>query len=127
VRLTFFQFVFKVLVPVVIFILPFLLPLFEYGFQIEPLLYVTPVAFAVLAGFFIATATSNYLNLQTLVAEEDATLITIYNLSKLFDAEGANKVAEAIDQYLTKAFDFQFSTYTEWTIKEFDPGARYSS
>lgn len=120
-RLKFTQIVFKILLPTILFTLPFYIPLYEYGFQIEPLLYVTPVAFAVLAGFFIATATSNYLNLQTLVAEEDATLIAIYNLSKLLDSVQAEKVADAIDNYLTKAFDFQFSTYTEWTIQEFDP------
>ncbi len=115
------RFVFKILIPVVLFLLPFFLPLFEYGFNFEALLLVTPIAFAVLAGFFIATATTNYLNLQTLVAEEDATLISVYNLSKLIDPERAERVAEAIDQYLMKAFDFQFSEYTDFTITEFDP------
>jgi hypothetical protein len=115
------HFVFRTVLPVFLFLLPFFLPPFHYDFNYGALLLVTPIAFAVLTGFFIATATANYLNLQTLVAEEDAALITIYNLAKLVDPERAEKVAEAIDQYLMKAFDFQFTDYTEWTVQEFDP------
>src|SRR3989344_4349311 len=105
------RFVFKILIPLVIFFVPLFLPLAHYSFDVSTLLTVVSLAFTVLIGFFFATATTNYLNLRNLLAQDDGALMTIHNLAKLFDSKAAERIAEAIDQYFIATFDFELTEY----------------
>lgn len=65
-----------ILIAVGIFVAIFILPLFEIGDNLSSLVSATSTVFAIVAGFFIADAMSNYLRLQTLIAEENAALMS---------------------------------------------------
>lgn len=89
-----------ILIAVGIFIGIFILPLFEIGENLSSLVSATSTVFAIVAGFFIADAMSNYLRLQTLIAEENAALMSLANDVKKVDAKGAIAVHQAIDDYM---------------------------
>lgn|GEM_PF-5527512 len=74
--------------------------------------------FAIIAGFAIAAATSNHLRMQSLIADEDAGLIEIYNLSKLISPLAAENVANAIDKYMIASLDHDLLTYAANTTTE---------
>jgi hypothetical protein len=69
-----------------LFLIPFLLPLFGIS-TVGALVTPTSSIFAIVAGFFIADAMSNYLRLQTLIAEENASLISMAESAKEVDAQ----------------------------------------
>src|SRR3989344_8411029 len=88
---------------VVILILPFLIPLF---FLSESLVGASLAVFSIVAGFFIADAMANYLRLQTLISEENASLISLASEVKNIDAENYQKVHQAIDEYMISQLDY---------------------
>ena len=57
-------------------LIPFIVPQFEF-LNVDTIISATSAIFAIVSGFFIADAMSNYLRLQTLIAQENAALITI--------------------------------------------------
>lgn len=69
--------IFKFLICLLLLLIAFNIPLFKLNFDVASILTVISFLFAILVGFFIAAATSNYLQLQSLIAEEDASLIII--------------------------------------------------
>ncbi|MEK7109371.1 MAG: hypothetical protein AAB919_02955 [Patescibacteria group bacterium] len=113
------RFLLKVLAPACVFCLAFLLPVFRFSFDTSTLLTVASLTLTILVGFFIAAATTNYLNLQSLLAEEEGGLIILHNLAKLVDEPGAGRIAESIDRYLVASFDFELKGYVEGTRDEF--------
>lgn len=88
-----------------LFFVPFVLPAFGKGIDAAALISATAAIFAIVTGFFIADAMSNYLRLQTLIAEENASLIALADLVKRVDAAGAQKVHQAIDAYMIAQLD----------------------
>jgi len=110
----------KLLIPGIIFLASFLLPVYNFVFDIPTLLTVISLIFAILVGFFIATATTNYLRLQSLVVEEDSTLMGIYNLSKIIKPASTLKMKETIDRYATAALDFELFEYVQKTQDKFN-------
>lgn len=105
--------------PLIIIISPFFIPLFSVSFDIDTILTVVSLIFAILVGFFIATATTNYLKLQTLISNEDSCLISIFNLTEVIQPSAVSKMREAIDYYSTRTLDFYISEYINKTQKEF--------
>lgn len=101
-----------------------LLPLFELSLDVPTLLTVLSFLFAILVGFFIATATTNYLRLQSLIAEEDAGLITIFNLVRNITPNNTSKIIDTIDTYAIAALSFELTEYVSKTGREFDDLAR---
>lgn len=106
------------LVVLVIALLVLTLPSFKFSFDIGTVLTVISLIFAILVGFFFAAATSNYLRLQSLITQEDAALITIYNLTQLIQPSGAPAVAETIDAYMIAVLDYEILTYAPGVAKE---------
>jgi hypothetical protein len=95
-----------VFVPFCLVVLPFTVPVFSVSFDASTFLSVVSLLFAILAGFFFAAATSNYLRMQTLISNDNAGLVTLYRIAKIVDASRAENVAEAIDTYLMSDLDF---------------------
>ena len=98
----------------------FFVPMFKLSFDVATILTVLSLFFTILLGFFIAATTSNYLRMQTIIATEDAQLISIYNLVKMLQPAKAKKLANLIDLYLIRAFDFDMLEYVPYTQKYWD-------
>ncbi len=107
------------ILPIIIVIVIFSVPLFSVSFDINTILTVISLIFAILVGFFVAASTTNYLNLQTFISEEDGSLINLYNLVKIVQPGALNTVREKIDYYVTKTLDFSIKDYVSKTQKEF--------
>ena len=94
-----------VVLGICIFLVPFLVPLFKLNTDVGTLVTATSAVFAIVAGFFIADAMSNYLRLQTLISEENAALIAVADYAKRIDAQHWPLVHSAIDEYLIAQLD----------------------
>lgn len=114
-------------VHVVLLSLPFLLPKIEIHDDSGMLLTAVSLLFAILVGFFIATTTSNYLRLQTLIADANAGLISIYNLMRGIDADKLPQLSQAIDDYMIASLDYELLDYTNKTKKEFNEVMRIAN
>lgn len=101
----------------VFLILPFAVPIFQLGFDIPTILTVISLLFAILAGFFIATATSNYLRLQTLISDENSNLMNIYHYVKIIDPKATETVSDAIDEYIIAGLDYDLLEFAQPTRK----------
>src|SRR3989344_5261970 len=110
----------RVLVSLLLMFLAVWLPLFKISLDVPTLLSVLSFLFAILVGFFIATATANYLRLQALIAEEDAGLITIFNLVRNIAPKDLEKITDAIDNYAIAALSFELTEYVSKTDREFE-------
>lgn len=95
-------------------------PLFSFGFEVGSVMSVVSLLFAILAGFFIAAATSNYLRYQSLIAAENASLITIAQLAKEIDPGNFERVAEEIDAYMVATLDADLLNYHRSVSGEFE-------
>jgi len=107
-------------IPVIILILAFVIPTYSLSFDVSVLLTVVSLLFAILVGFFISAATTNYLRLQCLIAQEDGTIISLYNLCKIVSPSACENVAEAIDEYVIAALDHELEHYINNTKGEFE-------
>lgn len=109
----------KFIIPVVAFIIPFVVPSYHFAYS-QDLLNVISLLFVIILGFFIAAATSNYLNFQSCLAEENSALITIFNITKLVAPSSAEKIANLIDHYVIKTLDYKIGDYADYTQKDYD-------
>ncbi|OGY85374.1 MAG: hypothetical protein A2233_04925 [Candidatus Kerfeldbacteria bacterium RIFOXYA2_FULL_38_24] len=101
------------------FVSPFCIPLFLLQLDVTALLTFVSLFFAILVGFFIAAATSNYLRLQTLISAKNATLISVYEFVKAIKPAKTKKIISAIDAYMIKILDYELLDYASNTEKEF--------
>src|SRR3989339_734192 len=108
-----------VLVPAIIIAAAFFVPRFELSFDTSNLLSMVTFLFTIVIGFFIASATSNYLGLQSLIVQEDSALIGIFSLGCLIEPKKKKALVEVIDRYLIACLEFDFSSYVPGTRKEF--------
>src|SRR3989344_9628269 len=100
--------------------LPFVLPQFSIHDENSTLLTAVSLLLAILIGFFIATTTSIYLRLQTLIADANASLISLHKIIGIIEPQKKEVVGELIDSYMIKSLDFEFLDYTDGTKQEFD-------
>lgn len=105
---------------IILLIAPFVLPDIQLRDENGMLLTAVSLLFAILVGFFVATTTSNYLRLQTLIADSNAGLISIYKLIKGIEPKKKKLIEDAIDNYMIAVLDFEFLDYTDETKKEFN-------
>jgi len=105
---------------VCLFLVSFLLPLFRINNDLGTLVSATSTVFAIVAGFFIADAMSNYLRLQTLIAEENASLISIADSVKKAGGDDSVNVHKAIDQYMIAQLNLGTLAHVFQTEKEVD-------
>ncbi len=101
----------NVVLGLLLFVSPFFVELFDFTFDVATILTVVALFFVILIGFFIGTTTSNYLRMQTLIAELNATLMAVYETAKQISRAGAKKVANAIDAFMIASLDYQFLEY----------------
>lgn len=106
------------LIPIGLIGLLIYVPKIDIHFDINAILTITSLIFAILIGFFIAT-TTNYLKLQTLITGEDSTLISIYNLIKIIQPSRVSELKEKIDNYATRTLDYSIKEYIQSTNNEF--------
>jgi len=104
----------------ILLLIAFNAPLFKLNFDVASILTVISLLFDILVGFFIATATSNYLALQSLIAQEDAGLIAVYKYCCTIAPQMASKMIEAIDTYAIAALSFELTDYVGKTREEFE-------
>lgn len=110
----------KYIFQAILLIVPFVLPQVQLHDDSGILLTAVSLLFAILVGFFIATTTSNYLRLQTLIADANAGLISLFNLVKGIEPNKKPLIEQAIDEYMIAALDFELLDYTDKTKKEFN-------
>jgi hypothetical protein len=108
------------LVPILILVIPFSLPLFKLDFDVNIILTIVALLFTILAGFFIAAATSNYLRLQTLIADLNGGMISIFNIVKLISPNSIGRVTDAIDEYVISTLDYDLLDFAGDTMKDFE-------
>ncbi|MBU3897045.1 MAG: DUF4239 domain-containing protein [Nanoarchaeota archaeon] len=79
----------------------------------------TGMMFAILSGFFIASSWDRYTKLRTLLAVETASLENIYKFYEIGNKKAAKKVANLIDKYLIKSFEFGLHEHQEQISEEY--------
>ncbi len=99
--------------------IPFLLPIFKFS-DVNTLVAATSAVFAIVSGFFIADAMSNYLRLQTLIAEENAALMTLAIDVKKMDSAHKTVVYDAIDKYMIAQLEAKTLEHTSSTRQQVD-------
>ena len=97
----------------------FLIPIFNLP-AAAGLANAVPAVFAIAAGFFINDAMQNYLRLQTLIAEEDATLISLAHALRSAPGIDSGPVERAIDAYLIKVLEANNIDHISHSQKEFE-------
>ncbi|MDO8584208.1 MAG: hypothetical protein Q7R83_03465 [bacterium] len=112
--------IFKIVIPLAILSLSFFLPHFHLALDAATFLTVISLLFAILIGFFIATTTTNYLNLQRLMAQENSSLASLYNLGILLQPSAKLPLANALDHYMIAALNYELSDYVNMTQNAFD-------
>ncbi|MBP9821947.1 MAG: hypothetical protein KBC81_00640 [Candidatus Pacebacteria bacterium] len=112
------NFLIRRVTPLVLIVLPFVLPYFKVQIDLSSFLTVVSLLFAILAGFFIAGATSNYLRLQELVSQEDAKVVSLYHLARKIDPIAGERMADAVELYTMKALDHELVDYAAYTEEE---------
>lgn len=108
----------EALIAVVLFIAPFFIPTFNLSGSIDILVTAVSTLFAIVVGFFIADAMSNYLRLQTLIAEENGTLISLAHAAREIDPLNFQVLHGAIDAYLIAQLNQETLNHILQTEKE---------
>jgi hypothetical protein len=106
-------------IPLAIIIAVFTVPDFHLQFDTSSSLTTVTFIFTIVIGFFIASATSNYLGLQSLITQEDAALIDIFQIGSLVQPPMKKSLTEAIDRYLIACLECDFSNYVIGSQKEY--------
>lgn len=111
---------FSVVFQIALLLLAIMLPTFSLNFDVSNILTVVALLFAILIGFFMAAATSNYLRLQTIISDEDASLISIFDLVKILQPAARKKISDLVDKYMIAALDYDLLDYFPATSTEFN-------
>lgn len=112
--------IFRVIIPIGIVISAFLFPLFKIAEDIYWPMTISSLVFAILVGFFIATATTNFINFQSFLAQEAANIVALFNLFKIIKPSAEKEMADKIDRYAIATLGFTLTEYTDKTRVEFD-------
>jgi hypothetical protein len=115
-----FETKFGVLLQILLFATPFIIPLWKLNIDIPTFLTLMSLFFTILIGFFIASAAANYLRMQTLMTNEDANLVAIYYYARLIQPNSVPDVAAAIDDYMISALDFNKLDYAGSTVHKIE-------
>ncbi len=116
--ITIFSFFLRKIAPIILILLPFILPKFNIQIDLSTFLTVVSLLFAILAGFFIAGATSNYLRLQELISKEDSMVVSLYHLARKIDPQAGERMADTVERYTIKSLDYELLDYVAHTEDE---------
>ncbi len=102
------------------FILPFILPVIKIDIDLSMFVQISSTIFAIVIGFLIADSMSNYLRLQTLISEENASLISIAYDVKEIEPSNTIELYDSIDRYIIKQLDLDSLEHFDESQKEMD-------
>lgn len=83
-------------------------------------LTISTFLFGLIAGFYIVVTTTDYNSIKSILAEETASWIALYQNINEYDSTAAKKLADALDAFLRRSFDFEIIDYARSNTKEFD-------
>lgn len=83
-------------------------------------LTITTFLFGIIAGFYIVVTTTDYNSIKNVLAVETAKLISLYQNVRLYDLNASGSLAERIDEYVRRNFDYEVIEYAHVTHIEFD-------
>ena len=109
----------KILVPLSLVSISLFLPTFYVGDSASDLLGATTFIYSVLAGFFIAEATSKYIQLRSFIADENTTLSSMFFIASRKSKSYGEEISDAIDRYMIAHLDYPFLGHIEGTTGEF--------
>jgi hypothetical protein len=92
--------------------------------QVEILFGATTFVFGIITAFFISINMSRLQDLSTMLNSENANLIMVYKLSKLFTENEQKKVERLLDEYLVSQIDYYLQDY-QLTRPYFDKLSSY--
>ena len=107
-----------VLAFIILVALSFYLPILDIA-NTDALLAAATFLYGVLYGFEISIVLGNFSQLKSLVAIENAGLISIYHLTQLIGGQFAMQVESRLEKYLRKAIEVPLSNHLLDTNKEF--------
>ncbi|MFA6421960.1 MAG: hypothetical protein WCV92_00980 [Candidatus Buchananbacteria bacterium] len=108
-----------ILISVFVILIPLIIPKYNLAFDISSLLTIVTLIFGLLIGFFIAGALTNHINLNSQLANGNATLTIVYNLTKLINKKESKKLSSAIDTYLIETLNNSLIYHNKNTDDEF--------
>lgn len=103
---------------IILVILSLFLPILEITNK-DALLASATFLYGILYGFEISIVLGNFSQLKSLLAIENAGLVSIFHLSQLIGGQFAKQVEEKIEKYLRKAIEVPLSNHLLDTNKEF--------
>lgn len=109
---------FEIIFGVILFFIPFILPIFKFIDDVNSTVSAVVSLYAIVAGFFIADAMSNYLRLQTLIAEENASLIALAEHSSRINNVNFVPIYDAIDEYMIAQLELDTLNHVMDTEKQ---------
>lgn len=86
-------------------------------------LTITTFLFGIIAGFFIYVTSTDYTNVRQILAAETSGWISLHRSVAMYDPAAARMLADRIDVYLRRTFDFEIIDYARSTIPEFESAA----
>lgn len=103
----------------VIIVIALYTPFYSLTQEIRNLITTATFLFGIFAGFVIASRLTRYSKYRELLTNETGSLITLYQYAKTIDDKYAKKIADAIEKYLLKSFQYEVYEYHEKTEPEF--------
>ncbi len=104
---------------IVIIVIALYTPFYSLTQEIRNLITAATFLFGIFAGFIIASRLTRYSRYRELLTNETGSLITLYQYAKTIDDKYAKKIADAIEKYLLKSFQYEVYEYHEKTEPEF--------
>ncbi len=86
-------------------------------------LTITTFLFGIIAGFFIYVTSTDYTNVKNILASETSGWMALHRSATMYDPAAAHVLAERIDVYLRRTFDYEIIDYARGTIPEFEAAA----
>src|SRR3972149_10830750 len=102
---------------IILVTLSIFLPISEIA-NTDALLASATFLFGVLYGFEISIVLGNFSQLKSLLAIENAGLMSVFHLSRLIGGQFSKQVEERIEKYLRKAIEIPLSNHLQGSSKE---------
>src|SRR3989338_5430688 len=104
---------------IVIIVIALYTPFYNLTQEIRNLITAATFLFGIFAGFIIASRLTRYSRYRELLTNETGSLITLYQYAKTIEDKYAKKIADAIEKYLLKSFQYEIYEYHGKTEPEF--------
>ncbi|MDO8463463.1 MAG: hypothetical protein Q7S96_04315 [bacterium] len=84
------------------------------------ILTITTFLFGIIAGFYIYITSTDYIHVKNLIATETSGWASLFRSVTLYHPSAAAALAEVIDTYVRRTFDYEIIDYPKHTIAEYD-------